>query len=79
MFTLVLLYIIWYRYIDDKITLAYISVLITLPVILVMFKVLTGKEKKGLHLASRLMKLIMLAGILYSLIAGGIITSGKIL
>ena len=77
--TLFLLYIVWYRYINDKITLAYISVLITLPLIWVMFKVLTGKDKQRLHFASRLMKLIMLAGILYSLVAGGIITSGKII
>ncbi len=77
--TIFLLYITWYRYINDNITLAYISVLITLPLIWVTFKVLTGKEKQRLHFASRLMKLIMLAGILYSLIAGGIITSGKII
>jgi 4-hydroxybenzoate polyprenyltransferase len=76
--TLFLLYLIWYRYLGDKITLAYISILIALPLLWVMYKVLTGKEKHRLHSASRLMKVIMLAGILYSLVAGGIITSGKI-
>ena len=76
--TLLLLYIIWYRYLNDKITLVYISILITLPLLWVLYNVLAGKEKHRLHFASRLMKLIMLAGILYSLVAGGIITSGKI-
>jgi 4-hydroxybenzoate polyprenyltransferase len=76
--TIFLLYFIWFRYLNDKITLAYITLLITLPVILVMYKVLTAKDRHALHAASRLMKLIMLAGILYALVAGGIITSGKI-
>jgi 4-hydroxybenzoate polyprenyltransferase len=76
--TIFLLYFIWFRYLNDKITLAYITLLITLPMIWVMYKVLSGKGQHALHTASRLMKLIMLAGILYSLIAGGIITSGKI-
>ncbi len=76
--TIFLLYFIWFRYLNDKITLAYITLLITVPMIWVNYKVLTGKERHALHAASRLMKLIMLAGILYSLLAGGIITSGKL-
>jgi len=38
----------------------------------------TGRDKQQFHVASRLMKLIMVAGMLYSLVAGAIITSGKI-
>jgi 4-hydroxybenzoate polyprenyltransferase len=76
--TIFLLYFVWFRYLNDKITLAYITLLITVPMIWVIYKVLTGKEQHTFHAASRLMKLIMLAGILYSLVAGGIITSGKL-
>jgi 4-hydroxybenzoate polyprenyltransferase len=76
--TLILLYFICLRYLNDKITLAYISLLVALPFLLAMYKVTTAREKHQLHSASSLMKLVMLAGILYSLVAGGIITSGKI-
>ena len=76
--TIFLLYFIWFRYLNDKITLVYITLLITIPMIWVIYKVLTGKEQHALHAASSLMKFIMLAGILYSLVAGGIISSGKL-
>lgn len=76
--TLVLLYLICFNYLNDKITLAYVSLLVAIPFIIVMYRVVTGKEKIHFHRASSLMKLIMLAGILYSLVAGGIISSGKI-
>jgi len=79
LFTVALLYIIWNRFLNDNITLIYISLLLVLPFAVVIYKVITGLEKHHLHFASRLMKLIMLAGILYSLVAGGIISSGKIL
>lgn len=78
LFTVVLLYIVWYRYLNDRITLFYISILLVIPFALVIYRVLTGKEQHHFHTASRLMKLIMLFGILYSLVAGAIITSGKI-
>ncbi len=76
--TVALLYLVWFRYLNDRITLVYISLLLVIPFALVIYKVLTGKEQHHFHTASRLMKLIMLFGILYSLVAGAIITSGKI-
>ncbi|MCK7530431.1 MAG: hypothetical protein MZV63_04995 [Marinilabiliales bacterium] len=42
------------------------------------YNVIAGKEKQMLHAASRMMKIIMLFGILYSLVAGALIISGKI-
>jgi 4-hydroxybenzoate polyprenyltransferase len=77
--TVALLYITWFTFLNDRITLIYVSLLLTVPFALVIYKIITGKEKHQFHTASRLMKLIMLAGILYSLVAGAIITSGKIL
>jgi len=77
--TVALLYYVWSRHLRDTITLVYISLLLAVPLVAVIVRVLTSGEKKHLTLASRLMKLIMLAGILYSLVAGAIISSGKIL
>lgn len=76
--TIALLYIVWNRYLHDRITLVWLSLLVALPLAIVIYRIVTGKEKKDLHFASRLMKLIMLTGILYSLAAGAIITSGNI-
>lgn len=77
--TVALLYIVWFRYLNDKITLGYITILLVVPFALVIYRVITGKEQHHFHSASRLMKLIMFFGIIYSLVAGAIITSGNIL
>ncbi len=77
--TVALLYVTWFTFLNDRITLIYVSLFLAVPFAMVIYKILTGKEKHQFHFASRLMKLIMLAGILYSLVAGAIITSGKIL
>jgi 4-hydroxybenzoate polyprenyltransferase len=77
--TVALLYFVWAVYLHDRITLIYITLLLAVPFAVVIYKVLTGSEKDQFHKASSLMKLIMVAGILYSLVAGAIITSGKIL
>lgn len=79
LFTVAALYIVWFRYLTDRITLAYITVLLVVPFALVIYRVLTGKQQHHFHNASRLMKLIMFFGIIYALVAGAIITSGKIL
>lgn len=79
LFTVALLFLVWYKHLNDRLTIIYITLLLDIPFAIVIYKVITGSEKHHLHFASRLMKLIMLAGILYSLVAGAIITSGKIL
>ncbi|NLE35365.1 MAG: UbiA family prenyltransferase [Bacteroidales bacterium] len=76
--TIVLLYYVWFRHLNDSITLIYISLLLALPMAVVIYMVITASGKQHLHFASRLMKLVMLFGILYSLVAGAIITSGNI-
>lgn len=77
--TVFLLYIIWFRYLPDHITLGYITLFISMPFIWVIFKVILSKSREDLHKASRVVKIIMLAGILYSVVAGAIISTGKIL
>jgi 4-hydroxybenzoate polyprenyltransferase len=72
--TVALLYLVWYLYINDKITLIYLSVAIVLPLAYVIFKVVVSSNRKQLHHASSIMKLVMLSGILYSLIVKAILT-----
>jgi 4-hydroxybenzoate polyprenyltransferase len=72
--TIILLYLIWYFYINDSITLIYISAAIVLPLLFVIFKLLRSTEKKHLHSASSLMKLVMLTGLLYSVVVKVILT-----
>lgn len=76
--TIALLYLIWFWYLKDLITLSYITLLIFIPFIWMMIRVMTSKNRSDLHIASRSVKLIMLAGILYSVVAGAIISSGKV-
>jgi 4-hydroxybenzoate polyprenyltransferase len=66
--TIVLLYLTWYFFINDKITLIYISAAIVVPFLLTIYKVITGSNRKQLHYASSIMKIAMLSGILYSVV-----------
>ncbi|HVN57462.1 MAG TPA: geranylgeranylglycerol-phosphate geranylgeranyltransferase [Bacteroidales bacterium] len=66
--TIVMLGLIWYFFLNDYITLAYLCILVLLPMLFVVYQVIVSKSRKQLHSASRLMKLIMLAGILYSVV-----------
>jgi 4-hydroxybenzoate polyprenyltransferase len=72
--TIVLLYLAWHFFINDIITLLYISIAIVLPLLFVIFKLATGKEKKQLHSASSLIKIVMITGVLYSLVVKVILT-----
>jgi len=66
--TVALLYAVWYFFLNDKITLVYLSVGVVLPLLFVIFKVIVSSERKQLHLASRMMKIVMIAGVLYSVV-----------
>ena len=72
--TIALLYLTWYLFINDIITLIYLSVAITLPLVYVIFKVVISTDRKQLHSASSIMKVVMLTGILYSLVVKVILT-----
>jgi len=73
--TVALLYLIWYYYfIDDNITLIYISVAIVLPLTFVIYRVVVSSSRKQLHSASSIMKIVMLTGMLYSVVAKVILT-----
>ena len=72
--TLAALFLVWFFYINDKYTLIYISSVIAVPLLIVIYKVIRGRDKSQLHSASRLMKLVMFAGILYPVLVKAIIS-----
>ena len=72
--TIVLLFLTWYFFINDAITLIYLSAAIVLPLLYVIFKVVISQNRKQLHSASSFMKIVMLTGILYSVVVKVIIT-----
>jgi len=72
--TIVLLYLTWHLFINDKLTLIYITVAIVLPLIYVVYLVAKSNSKKQLHLASSIMKAVMLTGILYAVVVKMILT-----
>jgi 4-hydroxybenzoate polyprenyltransferase len=67
--TVTLLYLVWhFFFLNDKITLIYISITVALPLLYVIYQLITSSNKRQLHSASRLMKIIQLAGVLYSVV-----------
>ena len=72
--TIALLYFVWYRYLHDRITLVYLSAIIVLPHLYVLFQLFRSRNRKELHSASNFMKIIMFGGILYSLVVKAILT-----
>jgi 4-hydroxybenzoate polyprenyltransferase len=72
--TILMLYLVWYFYLNDIITLLYVSLAIALPLVYVIFQTIFSKSRKQLHSASRIMKIVMLSGILYSVVVKVILT-----
>jgi 4-hydroxybenzoate polyprenyltransferase len=72
--TILLLYLCWHFFINDTITLIYISAAIVLPLSFVIYKLLISSERKQLHSASSIMKIVMLMGVLYSVVVKVILT-----
>jgi len=72
--TVILLYLTWYFFINDIITLIYLSAAIVIPLIYSIAVVLKSSSKKELHRASSVMKIVMLTGILYAVVVKVILT-----
>ncbi len=73
-FTIGLLYITWHLFINDIITLLYVSVAIVLPLLFVIYRLAKSKKRKQLHRSSSLIKAVMITGVLYSLVVKVILT-----
>lgn len=72
--TIALLYLTWFFFINDIITLIYLTAGIVLPLIFVVYQVVKSQNRKQLHIASSIMKIVMLTGILYSVAVKVILT-----
>lgn len=66
--TVVLLIAVWLNYLGDIYSIIYLSVAVLLPLIYVSFLIERSTTRKQFHTASRLMKIIMLTGILFSVL-----------
>ncbi len=72
--TIALLYLTWHFFISDNITLIYISLTIVLPLLYVIYKLWKSSERKQLHSASSIMKIVMVTGMFYSVVVKIILT-----
>jgi len=72
--TIILLYLTWYFFVNDTITLIYLSAFIVFPLLFVIYKVIVGHSRKHLHNASSIMKFAMSTGILYAVVVKVILT-----
>jgi 4-hydroxybenzoate polyprenyltransferase len=72
--TILFLFLAWHFFISDTITLVYITVAIVLPLLCVVYKLIISSERKQLHSASSMMKIVMITGVLYSVIVKVILT-----
>lgn len=72
--TIVLLYLAWHFFVNDIITLIYISVAVVVPLLYVVFTLARSSERKNLHSASSVMKIVMITGVLYSVLVKVILT-----
>ena len=75
LFSLVYTYI---RFLTDYITLIYFVVFLLFPLLVLFYKIISADNKKDYHFASNLSKIIMLAGIMYALVANYIINQSTI-
>jgi 4-hydroxybenzoate polyprenyltransferase len=72
--TIITLYVVLILFIRDIWSYLYLSVAVVIPLLLVVFLLVVSKTKVQLHFVSRLMKITMIAGILYSVIVKYIIS-----
>jgi len=72
--TVIMLYLAWHFFINDTITLVYISSAVVLPLLFVIYKIVRSNEKKELHNASSMVKVVMITGVLYSVVVKVILT-----
>ena len=71
--TLFSLLYFYFRFLNDIITLIYFVAFLIIPLVVLIYKIIVADNKKDYRRASNLSKLIMLAGIFYSLVANYII------
>ena len=63
----------WFEYLGDTITLVYFLLFLWLPLLFLIFKTIKADDKQDFHLISQILKIVMLFGVLYALVARYII------
>ena len=58
-----------FTFLRDKFTFIYFILLLVIPLVYLIYMIIKADDKKDYHKASNLSKFIMLAGILYALLA----------
>jgi 4-hydroxybenzoate polyprenyltransferase len=66
--TIGMLFLVWHFFLSDKYTLIYVLAAIVIPLFAVIILLIVSRDKRQLHYASRLMKIIMVTGVLYSVL-----------
>jgi 4-hydroxybenzoate polyprenyltransferase len=66
--TLLLLYSALCLFISDKLSIIYLTLTVALPLIWVIYQVIKSQNRNQFHVASRLMKIIMITGVLFSIV-----------
>lgn len=72
--TIAMLFLVWHFFLSDKLTLIYMIAAIVIPLVAVIYQVVLSSDKRQLHYASRLMKIVMITGVLYSVLVKVIIS-----
>ncbi|MBK9390905.1 MAG: geranylgeranylglycerol-phosphate geranylgeranyltransferase [Bacteroidetes bacterium] len=72
--TIAMLYLVWYLFLFDNYTLIYISAFIVMPLLFVIITIFRSTDRKQMHSASRMMKIVMLSGILYSVVVKALLS-----
>ena len=76
MITIVLLFLVWIRYLTDIMSLLYILITLILPLLLISLMVLRSKSIEEFNKANRYIKIVMLAGISYTVLLWLILERG---
>ncbi|HLN19635.1 MAG TPA: geranylgeranylglycerol-phosphate geranylgeranyltransferase [Bacteroidales bacterium] len=66
--TILMLFLAWKLYVNDLITIIYLSVAVAIPLLVVIYRLTGTNTKEKLHSASTFMKVAMFFGVLYSVL-----------
>jgi len=69
LFTIATLYFVYFKYLNNILSLIYINCILVIPQIWLIYKIIIAKDKNDYHNANFLSKIVMLLGVLYSLLA----------
>ncbi len=66
--TILMIFLVWNFFLSDKYTLIYLIVAVVIPLLAVIYQLIAFRGRSQLHNASRIMKIVMVTGVLYSVL-----------